>query len=447
MAFLVEKLIFGGQGLAHDNGTPIFLWNALPGETVEYEILKKRKGIIEAVATKIISASPDRIAPRETHYLCCSPWQIITPAGENQWKQTIALETYRKIGGLNIAPEDCPIISGAENFGYRNKIEFSFTNDANGQPTLAFFNRGQHSLIALPNGCALAHPNLNRVGQAIVDWVRSEGWTTYNLKSAIIRANSAGVVSAVVFIKDQLAPKKLPVRESGWQGLELYYSDHRCPASRPDKLLARDGNTTLTEKIYPAPQLAGGISGLNFSFGPFSFFQINVPVFERALADIQTHVAPDASILDYYSGVGAIGLSLAKEGRGACPVPVRLGGLGGVKLIEINAEAHEYALKNIAQNKIKNAEAILSPAEKVLDFITPESTVIVDPPRAGLHPDFIKQLLSVVPEKIIYLSCDVATQARDLKLLAEKYYPTFHRLYNFFPRTPHLEALTVLEKL
>ena len=137
------------------------------------------------------------------------------------------------------------------------------------------------------------------------------------------------------------------------------------------------------------------------------------------------------SVIDLYAGVGTIGLTVGGD---------------NVTLIEINEFAVAEMQRNIAALGCANARAILAPSEKALDFITPNYIVIVDPPRAGLHANVVAKLLEVAPPRIIYLSCNPVTQARDAVLLTEKYNIRAHRGYNFFPRTPHIEHLVVLDR-
>jgi 23S rRNA (uracil1939-C5)-methyltransferase len=142
-------------------------------------------------------------------------------------------------------------------------------------------------------------------------------------------------------------------------------------------------------------------------------------------------VNDDKPTVDLYSGVGTIGLTI---------------GGPNVTLVEINEPAVLEMKRNIsALDREKAVKAILAPSEKALEYITNESTIIVDPPRAGLHEDVITKLLQEAPERIIYLSCNPVTQAHDVSLLSEKYSISYHRGYNFFPRTPHIEHLVVLD--
>ena len=190
-----------------------------------------------------------------------------------------------------------------------------------------------------------------------------------------------------------------------------------------------------TELLYSIGQnyLTADILGTKLKFGLLSFFQINIPIFTRAVKDIAAFIGPKDPVLDFYSGVGAISLPLARN---------------RVKttLVEISAEAVEHAKDNITANSIANTEAHCMPAEKMTELIYHDSTIILDPPRAGLHDHVIARLLAKRPPRIIYLACDLSTQARDIAKLSEAYKPIFIKLYNFFPRTPHIEGLIVLER-
>jgi 23S rRNA (uracil1939-C5)-methyltransferase len=157
-------------------------------------------------------------------------------------------------------------------------------------------------------------------------------------------------------------------------------------------------------------------------------------VFDAALTDIATFTSPKDALLDFYAGVGAIGIPISKN-------------RDSLTLVESNEDAIHFATKNITANDLKQARIQGVPAEFATDAIDDTSVLIVDPPRAGLHPKVISRILLKKPPRIIYLSCGLDTQARDLALLSEAYRPVFYRLYNFFPRTPHIEGLVVLERV
>jgi 23S rRNA (uracil1939-C5)-methyltransferase len=158
-----------------------------------------------------------------------------------------------------------------------------------------------------------------------------------------------------------------------------------------------------------------------------------LPIFRQALRDIYSFLTNNEKIVDFYSGVGLISLPIAAKNK-------------KITLVDVNREAIEFARENIKINNLTNCEAVCSSAESVVDFITSDKTIIFDPPRAGLDKIIIERIIEMLPEKIIYLSCDPATQARDLGKLKDFYNIKFFKLYNFFPRTPHIESLIILFK-
>ena len=170
------------------------------------------------------------------------------------------------------------------------------------------------------------------------------------------------------------------------------------------------------------------ILGQKFSYSPNGFFQINLPVYELALAEIKKHIKTE-KVLDLYAGVGTIGLSVAS----------------GQDLVLV--ECDKAAYRELEQNtKMCGARSVYAKSEDALGFVTPDETVILDPPRAGCHVNLLNKLLERTPPIVIYLSCNPATQARDVKILSEKYQISSVVPFNFFPRTPHLENLVVLER-
>lgn len=419
----LEKLVFGGQALGYYNDKAVFCWNALPCEEVEAEIVKKKKGLLQAVATKIIKPSTERIEPKESHFLSCSPWQILDFEKENFYKKQISQEVFEKIGKFKV-PKDFDIVSVADfDYEYRNKMEYSLWHDDNQHIDLAFFERGKHYRYAI-KPCLLAQKQINVTAQTILDWLNEKKVPRGMLKTVILRSNNQNQSIAALFIKEDFKFKTYPKLNNNFLGLQIYLSNPKSPASVPDKLLYSQGQDFLITKI----------NDVELKFGLLSFFQIHVPVFEKALQDIAKFLDPDKSVVDYYSGVGAIGLSLNKYFKDCV-------------LVDNVAEAIDYAQQNIELNKIKNCEAKLCEAEKITDLIEPNKIIIFDPPRAGLHKNVVQRVLEQKPERIIYLSCNLSTQARDIEVLKDYYKIEFLKLYNFFPKTPHVEALCVLDRI
>ena len=391
----IDQLHPAGYGTATHNSRPIIVWNALPGETVIAKQTGKKKKQIIAVAEKIVSPSLDRIAPLEDHYLSCSPWSIMTPEAEDRYKGTISTGNIRS--------------------GYRNKMEFSFTADNFGNASLAFFERGKRKKTAI-DGCILATPTINEAAKQIVEWINRKNIDPDDLKCLMLRSNASGKVTAGLFVKT----KQIPKPEA--KNLQVIYSDPQSPAAITTEVLHQAHDCLITDKA----------GGLELSYGLSSFFQVNLPIFEIALEDIRAYTKNGRPILDLYCGAGTIGLALAKDAE-------------SVELVDIVPECIDFAVRNIGSNGIKNAKAVLSPAEKVTDLITADKLLILDPPRSGLHPKIIKMILEVKPKRIIYLSCNVVSQTRDIDLIKEYYGIEFQKFYNFFPRTPHVEGLCVCD--
>ncbi len=242
------------------------------------------------------------------------------------------------------------------------------------------------------------------------------------LKSLIIRSNEQGQTIAALFIKDRLSFSDYPKLSGNWLGFKVYYSTHKSPASTPDEPLYSDGQDFLIEEI----------NSVKFEFGLLSFFQVNVPIFKKTLMDIANFLDDNNLVADYYSGVGSISLSLAEKFKDCV-------------LLDSNEEAIGYARENIRLNNLDNCRAISSPAEKMTELVHGREIIIFDPPRVGLHDKVVKTILEQLPKKLVYLSCNPESQARDIALLSCKYRVIFLKLYNFFPRTTHIEALGVLE--
>ena len=491
----LEKIVGGGQALGTlADGRKCFVWGGLPGETVTVRVIKKKSHFVEATVEEVISPSPDRIQPRDPDsYLSTSPWQIMPLEIEQACKRQLIDDAFTL---HNVAlPAAIDIYCNNVAYGYRNKVEFSWYSESvvsravsqkkSGQLhvgpglfsddireidadsdreelsgdtlDLAFFRRGSKGKIVIDN-TSLARPEINNLARAIRDLLRRKHVAARQLKTLLIRCNQSGSCVWQLYIKDRL-PEIITADEAAKlpaQGGEIIYSDPRSPASRITERLAHFGDTTLTDTILGVP----------FRYACEGFFQVNIPVYEQALRDMREWVlrdrtgqhsgrqlehhqkiirdprevaqifsevllAADRPTLDLYAGVGTIGLTI---------------GGGNVTLVEINADAVREMQRNITELDRTDARAVLAPSEQALDYITGKEIVIVDPPRAGLHPDVIATLLQQLPPRIIYLSCNPVTQARDVALLQQNYRIVHHRGYNFFPRTPHIEHLVILDK-
>lgn len=410
----VTKLVHGGQGLAElADGRKVFVWNALPGETLNARIIKEKSSYAEAIAEEIIKPSAERETPRDANYLSTSPWQMMSSDAENKYKAEIVTELF--------AHEKVPLpVVGLvshdnRDWNYRNKMEYSFWGDDDGLH-LALHQRGTHGK-QIVTGSSLAMPEIDAAAGAIAAQLSELGTRAGDLKTIIVRVSSGGQVVAALYTKLQKFTKlKLP---TGVKGLKVYHSNPRSPASVPTELLYELGNCLLSDELL----------GKVFRYNVDAFFQVNIPVFEKALTSIKGHVAAE-SIVDMYAGAGSIGLSVATA---------------AVDLIELDPASVEMMSVN-AEGSGLDVNIYEAPSESALDYIVAMKPVIFDPPRAGLHKKVIERVLEVLPRQVVYLSCNPATQARDLALLQEAYEIETFEIYNFFPKTPHIETLAILKR-
>ena len=407
----IDKLVHGGQGMGViGDGRKAFIWNALPGEVVRARLTRTRKDFVEGIAEEIISPSAHRIEPKEDIYLATSPWQIMDLEYENIQKALIVSETFSR---EHVELPDFSMLSDNVPFGYRNKIEFSFYGDDTGLH-YAFFNRGSHQKQIVTES-ALALPQINSAAKEFLQELNTHTIRAGDLKSVIFRCDQNGEVVAALFVKPEtfVELKKPKVIK----GLKVYHSNPKSPASVLTKLIYQEGTTTLTDELNGTP----------ITYDVCGFFQVNLPVFEMALKEITDATKNETKKVDMYSGVGTIGLAI-----------------GNTKtLVELDKANIDMANHN-AQNQ--DVDVVHASTEKALQYIESDVALIVDPPRSGLHKDVIERILSVKPPLICYLSCNPATQARDLALLKDSYRISSFSGYNFFPKTPHIETLVILER-
>lgn len=266
---------------------------------------------------------------------------------------------------------------------YRNKMEYSLFWDKEAcEIKLAFHARGSHRKVPI-SGSSIERPEILAEARRIVADLNARGEEARKYQSLLLRCNRDGKVSGGLF-------------ENG--------------------------------KPHPVfPKLKDAILGHEYSYSPNGFFQINLPVYEMALLEIKKNINTE-KVLDLYAGVGTIGLSVAAD--------------RDLTLVECDKVAYGELEKNV----FNGAKPVLAKSEEALEYISPDATVILDPPRAGCDEKLINKLNEVLPPKIIYLSCNPATQARDVKMLSN-YRIVAAKTFNFFPRTPHIENLVILERV
>ncbi len=382
----IEKLIPGGQALGTlSSGKKVMLWGALPGELVaNIQITKEKSSFAEGIARNILEPSPHRIAPKDPCYLATSPWQIFDYAYELIAKQEILQEIFRQHKIILDNVKIQPFATDGKEYFYRNKMEYALYYDKETTKiSPAFRNRGTHRKLPVLQS-SLERPEIWQAAQATVQKLNDEHAEARKYQSLLLRCNQSGKVSGGLYEKHQPHPVFTPLH---------------------DQILGQD-----------------------YTYSPNGFFQINLPVYELALRQIQSAIHTD-KVLDLYAGVGTIGLSVARDRE--------------LTLVECDKSAYRE-LENNCQGT--NANPVFAKSEHALGYIQTNQTVIVDPPRAGCFPSVIEKFLELTPQTIIYLSCNPVTQARDIARLLAQYQIQLVRPYNFFPRTPHLENLIILER-
>ncbi|MBR3319882.1 class I SAM-dependent RNA methyltransferase [Candidatus Saccharibacteria bacterium] len=390
MPIRVTELVPGGQGIGRiaDEKSPdynkvAFLWNALPGEEVlEYEVVKRKSRYVEGIAAKLGNYSAHRVEPKDECFLSTSPWQIMDFEYELKQKRLLVLESFRQakidLGNLEIEPTRT---DGTE-WNYRNKMEYAlYWDNSDGLIKPAFRGRGTHLKIPIKTSSLERREIFDKAQEIIADLnARHEEARKY--QSLLLRSSQNGEVSGGLFVN---------------------HAPHPVFPNLTDKILGKE-----------------------YSYSPNGFFQINIPVYELALKEIAKDIKKD-KVLDLYSGVGTIGLSIARD--------------KDLTLVESNGSAYRELEKNCEGLSVK---PILSRSEEALNYIETEQTVILDPPRSGCDRKLIEKLLEVAPKTIIYLSCNPSTQVRDVAMLTNRYEIERVAPFNFFPKTPHIENLVVL---
>lgn len=418
----LEKFVNGGQALGYTvEGKPIFVWGGIAGEIVDVQVMKSKRGVLEALVEKVNLKSKNRVEPKEPEeYLSTSPWQILSLGYENQVKAELLEQTFKHELGLEL--KDLELISSDKNtgYGYRNKMEYAFWGDEDGL-SLALHKRGSGQKIKL-KGSALASDAINKAGKSLVGLLNEKQIFAGKLKSLVLRSDGFGGCAGALFVKaEDFLELELP---EALEGLVCYYSNPKSPASVITSELWRKGELKLKDQVC----------GVDIGYDVNSFFQVNIDLFEKVIEDIKLNLdSEDSKIIDFYGGVGSIGILLA-------------GNDNQLKIVEISKESAEKAQQNLARLGLNKASVFCGAAEDLLEEIEQNSVLVVDPPRAGLHKKVTQKIIEVKPKKLIYLSCNPVTQARDVGLLLEAGYKIkFNRGYNFFPRTPHIESLVILE--
>ncbi|MBI3618470.1 23S rRNA (uracil(1939)-C(5))-methyltransferase RlmD [Candidatus Peregrinibacteria bacterium] len=465
----IEKLTFGGSGLAHIDGLPIFVPDSIPGQQLEIVIIKRKDSFAEAKIHRVLRKAKDEIQPRCPHFHDCGGcvWQNLPYNRQIEYKEEIVRETLSHLTPIDEADRAklpgrvLGIIPSPQVFHYRNKMEFSFgyasmrSEERGGrrmyfdeEPTIGFHQPGQWATVLPINECHLYDEQVDMLLSSVRRFMQERKLTVYNpktqkgmLRTLLLRRGVHTGEQMICFLlqarKKDLEPlfQEFLRAFSGRPNLaSLLIVEHLGLHDRPEfpKVHCLTGKTTITERLFD----------LTFEISPFSFFQTNTLAAEklyRAIADAADLLQRD-TLLDAYCGMGTIGQYLARF----CQKVVG---------VESHPSAIEDALKSAGKNKIGNISFYKGRAEQVLhQQLKPGgkyafSTVVVDPPRAGLHPRARDAILEHTPGKIVYVSCNTATFARDLgDFLKAGYELRTVQPVDLFPHTAHIETVALMQR-
>lgn len=419
----IEKMSHQGCGVGRFGNRSVCVYGVMVGERVLVRPVKKNRREVSARLIEILTPHPERRVERESHYLSCSPWQIIPENRQREYK----LDFVRRLFSSNLyclPAKELEIVASEASWSYRNKMEFSFTVGENGDVSLAFHERGRYWAYYELDSCVLACNKINICAQNILRVINEKKITPVSLKNLLVRysyAEDKCLASLYVVDMDFL---KFDTSDNDLVGWQIIYSDPTSPSTVTTEILHKQGREYLYENI----------GGVRLKYYCDSFFQINPPAFEKALDYVRKNVRGTGILVDLYSGVGTIGFSLAQNFQ-------------KVISVEFDARAVEAARESLVENKLDNVELFSGAAEKQdLDEILQRADcLIVDPPRGGMHPKVIKKILKYVPKHFVYVSCNPATQSQDFQKLREKYKVKAWRLFDFYPQTPHVESVMVME--
>jgi 23S rRNA (uracil1939-C5)-methyltransferase len=445
-----------GKALGKHGDMVVFVPSAVPGDIVDVQVLKKRKSYCEGTVKNYRKLSENRAKPFCAHFGLCGgcKWQILPYQQQLSYKQQQVEDQFRRIGKLEF-PKANPIAGCDKTEFYRNKLEFSASNKrwvteeeaaAEGvisdRDALGFHIPGRFDKIADIEFCHLQASPSNEIRLFVKQYAIDSGMEFYDirnqsgmLRNLIVRTSSNGQVMVIAIFKGG----QMGLIEGMLSALcAKFESLHSVMYVINPK--ANDTITDLEVKLYKGePCIYEEMEGLSFKIGPKSFFQTNSGQAYRLYYETRRMAGLTGSetVYDLYTGTGTIALFVAKHAAKVV----------GIEYVE---DAIADAKTNAANNGISNASFFAGDMKDVLteSFIQKNGKpdiIIADPPRAGMHESVIATIISCKPDKIIYVSCNPATQARDIALLAEKYAITEVQPVDMFPHTHHVENIALLE--
>ena len=449
----IEDISNNGEGIGKYNGYTLFVKDTVVGDVAEVKVIKAKKTYGYGKLLSLVSPSPDRVKARCPIARQCGGCQIQEMSYESQlrFKEKLVVNNLERLGGILPGTYELePIIGMEEPWHYRNKAQFPVGVDKNGRIVMGFYAGRTHSIIETKE-CFLGDPVNEQILAMVREFMEENHVSAYDeekhtgvVRHVLIRKGfHTGQIMVCIVINDEKlkSSEKLVEKLYKFAGMtSISISVNR------EKTNVIMGNTIKT--LWGKPYIEDIIGDIRYQISPLSFFQVNPVQTEKLYAKALEYagLTGKETVWDLYCGIGTISLFLAKNSR-------------KVYGVEIIPQAIENARENARINGIENAEFFVGKAEEVLpEFYEREmkqtgqkptaDVIVVDPPRKGCDEVLLQTIISMEPKRVVYVSCDSATLARDLKFLREKGYEVKKvQAVDQFGHTVHVETVCLLSKL
>jgi 23S rRNA (uracil1939-C5)-methyltransferase len=432
----IDRLAYGGAGVARADGYVVFVRDAVPGDRVRARITRSKRSFAEADSVQLLEPSPDRVEPAAPHP--GAPWQVLAYELQLREKESQVRDALERLGGFERPPVE-PIVPAAQRFRYRNKVEYSFGTGDDGQLVLGFHRRGRFDLIDDVTRDVLASERVDELREAVKAWCREEGLSAWD------RRAQTGLLRNLV-VREGRRTGMLQGRVVTSPGGD-FRAAQLAAAVPADSLLwtraASVAETTregATERVKGSPWLDEELCGLRFRMSPDAFFQTNTEMAERlyGTAVELAGLTGRERVLDLFCGIGTIALVMALDAAE----------VWGVELVE---EAVADAIENARLNGVDNARFFAGDVRLAMRPLLERSgrpdVVVVDPPRAGLSQKVVRRVLEAEANRVVYVSCNPTTLAPNARQMADAGFALRTvRPVDMFPQTPHIECVALLER-
>ena len=449
----VYGIAFGGKGIAKVNGLTVFVENAVPMDHVLARIVKKKKQYAEARVDNLNKPSPFRVTPRCKYSGFCGgcKWQFLHYDKQLEYKQQHVVDSIERIGQIYGVPVH-PTIPSPEIFEYRNKMEFSCSDrrwllpeemgksDIDQNFALGLHVPGTFYKVLDTRVCLLQPELGNRILEDVRKFIRLSGVPVYGLRSHIgfwrfimlrhSKAYNQWMVNIVTSKEDQRTVQALA---------DQLVKTYPEIVSVVNNITSRRAGVAMGEYeilLSGQPSIRDKIGKFEFEISANSFFQTNTQGAQRLYDTIKEYadLSGEETVVDLYCGTGAIAIFLS----GAAKTVIG---------IEIAESAVNDSVNNCRINGISNCRFVLGDIkDKLAEFTVTPDVMIIDPPRAGMHKDVVCKILELAPTRIVYVSCNPATMARDFGMLKESYRVLEVQPVDMFPHTYHIESVAMLDK-